>query len=240
MKRGLFYHLIAKGAYIASALLLHVFLSRFFTISDYGLLSVIITVITFNYLFVNNGIRQALAITLTRSEYNRGSLIKMALVAQLAIASMLTILNIIAAPSLARFLGDERLASLLFLAAFIIPFTAFYFAQLGALNGMKLFKEESKVMTSYAVMRLLPLPLLMLAPWAPTIKTVIWGFLLGSAVVSAHGFIETRELLNNEDEKKSAPLSAFLSKSVRLCFLLHGHDIVDEHRCSFHQRATER
>ena len=227
MKRGLLYHLLAKGAYILSALLLHAVLARWLSMADYGLLSVVITVITFNYLFVNNGVRQALSIALARQENDRVSLLKLAIAVQVAVALFLTLVNWLAAPYVAQFLGDERLARLLSMAAFIIPFTALYFVFLGGLNGAKLFKTESLVMSVYAVLRLLPLLFLLFLPKLESIEAVILAFILGALITSIVGFHSLSALWSKAEEKKPAvSLWGFTQKSINLCLFYMGTTIL--------------
>ena len=75
MLKGLFFHLIAKVVFVLSTYGVHLYLGKHLTPEEYGMIGVVISIITVNYNFLSNGTRQAISKLLATNMYNEKNLI---------------------------------------------------------------------------------------------------------------------------------------------------------------------
>lgn len=158
MFSGFALHVIAKIVFVLVSYIMHMYLGKTLTPADYGLVGVIITVITFNYNFLTNGARQAASKTLAIQRYNEKDIVKKSIIVQSTIALFLTLINYFGADFIASALLAPELAPYIRLTAFVIPFTAGYFLFVGVLNGLHLFVIEATIVGIYPILRLSIIP----------------------------------------------------------------------------------
>lgn len=133
-------------------------MGHFLTPELYGIAGSIITIINFDYLFLNNGIRQAISSTIAKANYRTADVIKKGFFYQSVLIFIIFSINYWGAGSLAYLLKDEALTTYIKYAALIIPFMGIYFAALGVFNGFKLFVLESSILVLYPVLKLSAIP----------------------------------------------------------------------------------
>ena len=90
MLKGLFLHVFAKVIFVLCTYLIHLYLGKMLSSSEYGTIGVVISIITLNYNFLSNGVRQAVSKLLATKKYDERDLILRSIVAQLLIAIILT------------------------------------------------------------------------------------------------------------------------------------------------------
>lgn len=158
MYRGIILHILGKLSFVFGSYGLHFFLGHFLSPELYGIAGSIITIINFDYLFLNNGIRQAISNTIAKASYHTADVIKKGFFYQSVLIFIIFCINYWGAGTLAYLLNDELLTIYIKYAAFIIPFMGMYFAALGIFNGFKLFVLESSVIILYPILKLSAIP----------------------------------------------------------------------------------
>ena len=67
---GIILHTLAKCAFIAGSYIIHFFLGKYLPATEYGIVGTIITIINFEYLLLNNGVRQAISNAISQEKYD--------------------------------------------------------------------------------------------------------------------------------------------------------------------------
>ena len=70
MYKGVVFNVIYNLLFVVSGYLVHFFLGTTMTPSQYGLIGSIITILDFEYLFLNNGVRQSLSKEISKNKYD--------------------------------------------------------------------------------------------------------------------------------------------------------------------------
>lgn len=187
MLKGLFFHLIAKVVFVLSTYGVHLYLGKQLTPEEYGMIGVVISIITVNYNFLSNGTRQAVSKLLATNMYNEKHLVKKSLAFQMIVALVLTAINFFGADLFAQILKAPSMANYIRLTAIMIPFTAIYFLCIGALNGLKLFVIEAIIVTVYPLLRMTVIPYVSFVFDDCVIGTVM-GFFTAAFVCCIWGF----------------------------------------------------
>ncbi len=165
MYKGIVLHTVGKVAFVLGNFVIQYFLGKL-PAELYGVYGTIIAIINFDYLFLNNGVRQAVSHAITQNRYNVPNLIQRGMLYQLAIIAVVFVINFFGAPLLAdvfyKNVPDpakiQELTYYIRIAAFIIPFMGIYFVSLGVFNGFKLFVIEASIITVYPILKLLVIP----------------------------------------------------------------------------------
>jgi O-antigen/teichoic acid export membrane protein len=181
MFSGFALHVVAKIVFVLVSYLMHMYLGKTLTPAEYGLVGVIITVITFNYNFLTNGARQAASKTLAIQKYNEKDIVKKSVIVQFTIALVLTLINYFGADLISAFLQAPELAPYIRLTAFVIPFTAGYFLFVGVLNGLHLFVIEATIVGIYPILRLSIIPYIEFI-YSDSASATIMAFVTAAAV----------------------------------------------------------
>lgn len=158
MLKGLFFHVFAKIIFVLCTFIVHLYLGKTLSPSEYGTIGVVISIITVNYNFLSNGLRQAVSKLLASQKYDEGNLITRGIIVQSFIAFVLTAINWIGADLFSSILNAGNMSAYIKLSALIIPFTAGHFLSLGIINGLKIFVVEAAIASVYPLLRLTIIP----------------------------------------------------------------------------------
>ena len=218
MFKGLFMHSIAKIVFVICSYAIHLYLGKTLSAAEYGIVGVVITVITFSYNFLSNGARQAASRLLATKQYNEVDIVKKSMLLQFGVATVLTILNYGFAEQIANVLNAPNLEPYIRVTAYIIPFTAAYFICVGIFNGLKLFAIEATIVTIYPLLRLTVIPYVGIF-----LKNGALGTIAGFFTAAAGAFILCFIMLAKVRrtlvaERKKIPLKLFLQNTTN--FLL--------------------
>ncbi len=185
MYKGIALHAIGKIAFVLGSYVLHLYLGRVLSPSVYGIVGTIIMIINFDYLFLNNGVRQAISKTISQDCFHDADTIKKGFLFQGALVLALFAINYFGADPIAQFLNDPGMADYIRMAAFIIPFMGIYFAALGVFNGKKLFVIEATIVIIYPILKLTSLPFVQFNTFGDAVIGTEMGFLLAGVAVFA-------------------------------------------------------
>ncbi len=153
LARGTIYLLLAQAFFVLSIYLLHATLARAFTPAEYGLFSVVMTILTWVEITVNTGIPSAIQKFLAEDTRMASAIEGSALKLQGVNAGVTFLLFLTLAPLLAALLQDKRLDFYLRLAALDIPILAFYALFRGMLNGFQAFGQQAITVVAYSLAR---------------------------------------------------------------------------------------
>ena len=154
MYTGLILNVISNLAFVFSSYVVHYFLGNTMSPGQYGVMGTIITVLDFEYLFLNNGIRQTLSGEISGERYDAFDLIKKSLAVQFLMVGVITIVNVAGAEGIARLLSDETLEKYIRYAAIIVPANGLYVITLGINEGLQQFKSSAMAGIVYACSKL--------------------------------------------------------------------------------------
>lgn len=205
MYKGLIYHTLAKLIFVLSGYVMHYFLGYALSPYEYGVVGTITTVLDFEYLFLNNGVRQAISENLSQEKYNSKDLFIKGLLFQIGIIFILCVVDIFGAAIMGDILNDQRLVFYIKLAALLIPFNGIYFVILGTINGFCLFKQEAMLCTIYPILKLSVIPLILFVFSNDAVLGTEMGYFTGvSGICVIGGFvlIKYRKKFTNVGQQK--------------------------------------
>ena len=158
MLKGLLLHTAAKVVFVVSTYIIHLYLGKTLSPAEYGVIGVVLNIITLNYNFLSNGARQAISKNLAMDKYDEVDLIKKGVCVQIVISIALMLLNWLFSKTMASSLHASNMTYYIKISALMIPFTAIYFTFVGIVNGLKMFVIESTIVTIYPLLRMSVIP----------------------------------------------------------------------------------
>lgn len=154
MYLGLVLNIVSNLAFVLSSYVVHYFLGRTMSPAQYGVMGTIITILDFEYLFLNNGIRQTLSEELSGAQYDARDLIRKSLVVQFLLVGLIVVINVGGAETMAGILSDESLTKYIRYAAIIVPANGLYVITLGINEGLHQFRASATAGIVYACSKL--------------------------------------------------------------------------------------
>lgn len=82
MLKGLFLHVFAKVVFVLSTYIIHMYLGKTLLPEEYGIIGVVISIISVNYNFLSNGTRQAMSRLLASKQFDEQNLIRRGILCQ--------------------------------------------------------------------------------------------------------------------------------------------------------------
>ncbi len=197
---------ISEIIFNLSAFAIHAIVGRILGPADYGRYGLVVTLTTMIIILIGNGIPTAMAKYISEIFETNPRMIKIikkqSVIIQTIIIGTLTILFFLAAPLLAKILGDPTLTKLFRISSFIIPAFAaasFYFSYY---TGLHKFNIQSFLKISRSVFRII---FIIGLAYFFRVEGSIIGYVLAPASVfliayAIDKFIVTRELKANESK----------------------------------------
>lgn len=182
MFKGIFLHGISKVLLVLSSYAIHFFLGKALSPAEYGIVGTLVTLLDFDYLFLDNGVRQALSRGISRDCYDKKDLVTKGMLFQGVMIAIVFAINFLGAPAIAKILNDESLTQYIRYAAFILPFTGFYIVALGVFNGFRMFGTEAGIVSLYPLLKLAVIPFVAFVFADPILGTEAGFFLAGLVV----------------------------------------------------------
>lgn len=181
--RGTIYITAAKIWFMVSGYGIHFILPRLITKEQFGIYQVVVGVVSVINAVIITGTYQAVSKRVSEDEPNAGSVKATALKLQVLVGGGAALLFFLAAPVVAKFLGDERLVNYLRLASLITLCYSFYAVFTGFFNGRKKFLTQASLDMAYSTFKL---AFIVLFVWMGLgVAGGIGGFALAAASVLA-------------------------------------------------------
>ena len=93
MYKGIVFNVISSLLFVGSSYLMHFVLGYRMSPEQYGIMGSIITILDFEYLFLNNGVRQSISKEISKNKYVLHDLIVKCLLFQLLLIGILFSIN---------------------------------------------------------------------------------------------------------------------------------------------------
>jgi stage V sporulation protein B len=201
LAKGTTYQLFAKGLYILSGYLMHVFVARYLGAGLYGILGVVLSlllVVRLAYTGIGQTAAKFTADNLTGSYSVFRILSKAQWVLSLTFATVL----FVSAPYIADILfHDTHLTPYIRLSVFIIPITSYLSVHLGSLNGMRLFGKHAASTSVWGLSRLLMVIFFVLLGFG------LYGVIFGLITASLLGLATAMYLYPRQNHPDGGSLS---------------------------------
>lgn len=204
MYKGLIFHTLAKIVFVLSGYVMHYFLGIKLTPYEYGVVGSLTTILDFEYLFLNNGVRQAISKGISQNKYSIKDLFLKGFFFQIIIIAILCAFNLLLAEPMGSILNDEAMSFYIRMAALLIPFNGIYFVILGVINGLSKFKTEAILSTIYPLLKLSVIPLVLFVFSDAVLGTEMGYFtaVFGVCVLSVAALFVYRSGMKNGIENK--------------------------------------
>lgn len=188
MYQGLLFNIIYNLLFVLTGYIMHFFLGSVMTPVQYGIVGTIITILDFEYLFLNNGVRQSISKELSKERYNIRDLILKSLFFQIILIAILFSVNFFGAPLFANLFNDNSFSIYLKYVAFIIPINGLYVLALGINDGLKKFVSSAWIGIFYALAKLSVIPFVLYV-FVDSVIGTIMGFLFAISVALVVGIV---------------------------------------------------
>lgn len=185
MSRGILYSLIAKGLFVLGAYIIHIYGGRRLGAGLYGTFGVVLSLLTISYIFVSNGISQAVSKEIALYPNSAKKIFHIGLFIHFILAAVIALIVSGLAGGLAGFFKDHNLVMPLRICGAVIFVRGIFFVFTAALNGLKRFSEENILVGIYSIIR--PAAVLILIGLGFGVSGAIFGFLIASIFATAIG-----------------------------------------------------
>ncbi len=179
---GTAFNLIARFAFLFSSYALHIGLARILGPAAYGVVGVVLSLVTIARVFITDGTRQAISKFTAENETLASAIRNVALRVQGLISVLVMLALMAGAGVLAQLLRDTTLAPYLRLVAPIVPIMSVFSIYQASLNGMRAFSRQATMMIVYSLGRV---ALSVLGAWLWGLNGALLGML--SAPIVAVG-----------------------------------------------------
>lgn len=198
MYKGIIFNIISSLLFVVGGYLVHFVLGSSMTAAQYGVIGTIITILDFEYLFLNNGVRQSLSKEISKNQYNIKDLLMKGLIFQIILILIMFSINFFGSGIFARVLNDESLSLYLKYAAFLIPINGMYVITLGVNEGFHHFISSATIGIVYSIFKLSVIPFVLFI-FTDKILGTEMGFLCGIISALITGIITL--IINRRDFK---------------------------------------
>ena len=174
--KGTTYLITSKIIFLISGYGVNIAAARILGPESYGIIGIIIALMTVMNLFFISGFPKAAAKYLSENKQWNKSLIKKARKLQIIFLIASFIILLLLAPVLAYILGDRSLTRYIILTVLVIPFYAmFSLYSDGFLNGYRFFKKQALASSIFSISKFLVVFILLIIGFK--IEGVVFGYL---------------------------------------------------------------
>lgn len=222
MYSGLIYQILNSVCFVLCSYGIHYFMGNTMSSGEYGTMGIILVILDFEYLFVNNGVRQAVSREIASKKYDDRDLLLKSIFFQCVLTGILFLINIGGARYLGEVFHDSTLQYYIKIAAFIVPATGLYIITQGIHNGLFLFRRESIIGIIYSVLKLSIIPYSYFLK-ENSVVAAEFGFFtaaLGSLIAGGVSIWQKKEQLSKRTKKASILAFAKCSLNYSLFFII--------------------
>lgn len=207
LPRAALYIAIGQVVFLLIGYLLHAFLARSLNPALYGVFGVVMVVLGWAEITVNNGVPSALQKFLPDGALSESSVRKAAIRSQASISVGVFLALFLVAPWIATLLRNPGLTGYLRVAFLDILVMGAYGYYRGVLNGWRAFRRLSLTIAAYSLTKLLAIVLLVVAGYG------VEGALVGNVVASFGGLAVGFFWIRRRDaRRKAVPSNASSSR----------------------------
>lgn len=177
--KGLVFQVFNSLFFVLCSYIVHYFLGQNMTPAEYGTWGIILVILDFEYLFVNNGVRQAVAREVAYKRFDTMDIIKKSVILQMILVGALSMLTVFSAKYLSAAFHDASLEKYIQFVSVILPFTGIYVITQGGHNGLFLLVRESMIGILYSILKLSIIPLC-LYTGLPVVMSAELGYVIAA------------------------------------------------------------
>ncbi len=208
MGRGTLYNMMARLSFLVSGYVIHIALARLLGPQLYGVVGIILSLITIARVFVMNGTRQAISKYTAEEEKLATSIRHKALQIQIAFSMIVFALVFTLAGPIAGVLRDPTLVPYIRLSAPIIPIMAIFSVYQASFNGLRQFGRQAALMTFYSLTRITAVLAFVLLGWGVT------GVILGFLIAPVAGVVASWPLCDRNPSPRAFPARRIIRFAV--------------------------
>ncbi|MBT1170584.1 oligosaccharide flippase family protein [Bifidobacterium sp. SO4] len=160
MKRGLLLNIISNIVFFVSGYVMHYFLGNTMPPASYGVVGTIITVLDFEYMFVNNGARQSVAKEISQKNYDFWDIVYKTSIFQLGVIVLFFCVNYFGSSLFGIIFNDDSMGVYFKIAAFLVVVVGVQSVLLGINDGLQHFGTSALLNTFYPIAKLGVIPLI--------------------------------------------------------------------------------
>jgi len=153
MFKGSLYLIISRILFIFSSYVIHVFAARYFSITEYGYLGILLSLMAMIRVLFGSGLPQSVSKHIAQNISLKREVLKSGVLMMMLFSLPVAIIYFFLSGSIASFLREESLKKLIQLSALLLPAIAAFNVYLYALNGQKHFGKQAIILSCYAVGR---------------------------------------------------------------------------------------
>lgn len=215
MYKGVIFNVVSSILFVVVGYLIHFVLGASMTPAQYGIIGSILTIMDFEYLFLNNGVRQSLAKELSKEKFDTKDIICKCLVFQFVLIGIMFSINFFGAGVIAKSLNDKSLNLYLKYAALLMPINGLYVITIGINEGFRRFSSSAFIGIVYAIFKLLTIPFVMFIFEDPILGTEM-GFLAGLTAALIFGIFTLIKVRDNFKVKRNNKIdtSSFIKNTL--------------------------
>lgn len=155
MAKGTLYLMFAESIFLLSGYVLHIGLARMLGPASYGILGVVLSLLTISEIFILRGVPEALAKFIAESKRKAAAIFKEGFKIQIVFSLIFFVLYFFFAQNIAYLLNDPGLTNYIRAISFIIPPLAiFVIYSRGFLGGIRSFKKLALIKAVRVIFKL--------------------------------------------------------------------------------------
>ncbi len=181
--RGTIYHMIARGIFLVSDFIVHVYFARKLGPEVYGICGVVLALLAIISQPLNIGLNQSVSKYVAEDHRRAKTLLHQGIKYQLLVIAFLMIVFLGMAGPASSLLKAADLRGYLILAAFVLPGLGIFTILLGLFNGMRSFGREALALCCYPIARTVVIVFLIYLGYS--VDGVIWGFIVGLVLATS-------------------------------------------------------
>jgi len=191
IEKGTLWLFVSNIAFFLSSFLLYFFLGRFLlSVEDFGIFTVIISLVSVLTTTMTQGLQQSIAKFISASPQIAGLIRKKMIVYQTLIDLFLFVIYFGIADLLGIIFNDPTLVPFFRLSALLLLFHPLLGVIMGVFNGLKQFSKQAFFAIFFNILKMALILALVWIGW--NIEGAIWGFVLASAIGILIGIAITR------------------------------------------------
>ncbi|MDO4484322.1 MAG: oligosaccharide flippase family protein [Clostridia bacterium] len=158
MATGILFNVVCNLIFVVVGYAIHYFFGAVMTPAEYGVMGSILTILDFEYLFLNNGVRQSLSKEISSGKYDTKNLIQKGILFQAGMMLVMCAVNVLGANLLGRLLQDASIPRYIRLASLMVLSNGSFVVTIGIAEGLRKFVSAATANLIYSLCKLSVVP----------------------------------------------------------------------------------
>ena len=211
---GFSFDIFSRAVFIISGFTINVVLSRVLVAEKYGDVAILLSVIMLLNVFLTNGIPNSLSRFIADPQINNSDLWKKTVLLQTTVVVLVTGFAVIGTKHICLYLNTPSLTRYFYLLLIILPLNGWFYLHIGALNGLRYFRQQAIVNILYPVSRIVIIFFLLFA-----FNLDLIAVILGTAIAYIPAFIYGQSQWKTVGNGKKISIRRLIVFSFQVMFL---------------------